>query len=551
MSPAKLTAAGARYTQRKNRSVKSVDQGWQRRAWAHFATPEVRFVATWVGNAMSRARLFAGTRGTDGQVIPLPPSHRASELVAAMAGGITGQAQMLKKFGPHLVVPGEGWIVIRPKLDREERRTGEEWCVLSTSEVQQQGNRLTADINGVAIDIPGDDPDGESDPNVPIAIRVWNPHPEKYMEADSCVRASLEVLDELRLLSAAVAAIARSRLTGRGIVLIPKGTRFPAAPGQSSAEDDLIDVLIEVAETAYREPESAAATVPIFLEVPAETIAAIKRLTFESSFDDLAIKLREEQIRRWANGSDTPPEVLLGMGAANHWSAWSISEDAITYAIEPKLDTFTDAVTTQWLQPALEAERVEGWDEILVHYDTSPLRVRANRSQTALEVYDRGELSGPALRRETGFEESDAPAEAVTPPPPATDDEAGEEQAPADLPVDETNNPPQLQPVAASATPDPAAVADGLLAAADGLIWAALSHAGERLRRTPCAPARSAPRPPTSRPPSCTPASPPAASRSTNYASSTAHGHASRRSPSDTASRPNAWRSSCTTTVAS
>lgn len=481
MTPARLTAAGSRYTQRRGRT-KPVDQAWQTRAWSHFATPEVRFVASWIGNAMSRARLFAGTRGPDGQVTPLPPSHRASELVAGIAGGPDGQSELLKAFGPHLVVPGEGWVIIRPKLNRQDERTGEEWRVLSTSEVKAQGARLTVCIDGVDIEIPGDDPNGEADPDAPVAIRVWNPHPEKHMEADSCVRASLDVLDELRLLSAAVAAIARSRLTGRGIVLIPKGTRFPAAPGQASAEDDLIDVLIEVAETAYREPESAAATVPIFLEVPAETIAAIKRLTFESSFDDLAIKLREEQIRRWATGSDTPPEVLLGMGDSNHWSAWSISEDAITYAIEPKCGTVTHALTTQWLRPLLESEGVADADEVLVWYDTSPLRVRANRSQTALEVYDRKELSGTALRRETGFDESDAPTATAAPPA------AADGQADADLPVDETNSPPQLQPVAAAATPAPPLVSDGLLAAADGLIWAALSHAGERLRRTPLCP---------------------------------------------------------------
>jgi hypothetical protein len=177
------------------------------------------------------------------------------------------------------------------------------------------------------------------------------------------------------------------------------------------------------------------------------------------------------------------------MGDSNHWSAWSISEDAITYAIEPKCGTVAHALTTQWLRPLLVSEGVEDADEVLVWYDTSPLRVRANRSQTALEVYDRKELSGAALRRETGFDEADAPAAAATAPAPAADDgQADEDQAPADLPVGETNNPPQLQPVAAAATPPATDLSDGLLAAADGLIWAALSHAGERLRRTPLCP---------------------------------------------------------------
>ncbi|MEV4968640.1 hypothetical protein AB0K58_30785 [Streptomyces sp. NPDC053808] len=75
---------------------------------------------------------------------------------------------------------------------------------------------------------------------------------------------------------------------------------------------------VEVAETAYKEPESAAATVPIILEVPAEMIGDIKRLTFESDFDSLSKELREECIRRFATGLEMPAEILLGMGNVNH-----------------------------------------------------------------------------------------------------------------------------------------------------------------------------------------------------------------------------------------
>lgn len=484
-----LTAAASRYTSRRIQT-KPVDQTWQTHAWDHYGrVPEVAFVANWTSHAMSGVRLFAGRRAQDGTIEPAPEGHRAAELVAGIAGGPDGQAQLMGDFGRHLTVAGEGWIVICPTLDAQRNQTGETWHVLSTEEVQTQGQRLTVELDGVQVDIAGDDPDGTPDPTAPAAIRVWQPHPRRRLEADSCVRSALDVLDELRLLTAAVSAIARSRLHGRGIVLIPKGARFPTAPGQNDAQDDLIDVLITVAETAYRDPESAAATVPIFLEVPAETIAAIQRLTFESDFDELALKLREEAIRRFATGADTPPEVLLGTGAANHWSAWSISEDAIRYGIEPKARTVTHALTTQWLQLQLAAEGLPDADDWLVWYDTAPLRVRANRAQTALEVYDRNAISAEALRRETGFDESDAPG-AAEDEPDETEDEP-DESAP-ELPAEETTGPPaepagepEPQPLAAAAAPDPM---DGLLAAADGLVWSALSHAGERLRKTPLCP---------------------------------------------------------------
>ncbi|MFD4763108.1 hypothetical protein ACFWOJ_30930 [Streptomyces sp. NPDC058439] len=115
------TSAPASHCTTRGLRPKPVDQGWQLTAWQMYdTTPEVRFFANWVANAMSGALLFAGRRGEDG----------------------------------------------------------------------------------------------------------------------SPVRASIQLLEELTLLNAAVAAIARSRLTGRGVlIIIPKGTRFPSTPVQGTAED--------------------------------------------------------------------------------------------------------------------------------------------------------------------------------------------------------------------------------------------------------------------------------------------------------------------------
>lgn len=488
-----ITAAASRYTSRKLKSgggqAKAPDSGWQERAWAFYdSTPEVRFAAQWISGAMSAATLYAGYLADDGKTIePAPENSRAAEIVAAIAGGPEGQAQLLGRFGPHLVVPGEGWIVVRP----QEKGDGQDWHVLSVQEMRQQGQKLVAEIDGEPVEIPPANPDGGGEDTDPIGIRVWQPHPRRFLEADSPVRASLGLLEELQLLNAAVAAIARSRLTGRGVLLVPQGTKFPSTPVQGDAEDDLIEVFMEVAETAYREPESAAATVPIILEVPAEHIAAIKRLTFESDFDELALKLREEAIRRFATGLDTPAEVVLGMGGINHWGAWALKEEAVTLGVQPRLDIVSHALTTQWLRPLLDGEPDAG--RYVVATDTSGLRVRGNRSQTALEVFKAGAISAAALRRETGFDESDAPtaeeeaarrAEEQPPQQPGQQDgQEQEEPEGTDLPVDETEGEPSTLP--ASAAPGLSAA---VLEAADGLIWAALAAAGEKLRKTPACP---------------------------------------------------------------
>lgn len=494
MTRPKLTAAAARYTSRRIRGAQaaSPDQSWQGRAWdMYHAVPEVRFAAGWIGNAMSGAVLFAGRRGDDGTVERAPDDHLATEIVSQIAGGPDGQAKLLGAFGRHLTIAGEGWILVRPNSEvknPEVEVDGHDWRVLSVREVRTGNNKLTAEVDGVALEIPIGDEASAVDTNAPIPLRVWEPDPERAIEADSPVRTSLDLLEEIQLLNAAVKAIARSRLTGRGILFVPKGTRFPTSNAvQSDAEDDLIEVLMTVAETAIKDPESAAATVPIILEVPAEAIDAFKLLKFDSEFDELAIKLREEAIRRFATGLEIPAEILLGLGDVNHWGAWQLTEEAIRLGIEPKVAVVAHALTQYWLRPILEAEAVTDWHRWMVWYDTAPLRVRGNRSETALQAHDRGVISDEALRRETGFDEDDAPTPAEiarrnsSAPAPA---DQGETPADPDLPVDETTAEPDTAPAGGTPPPD----RDGLYAAADGLIYAALSSAGEKLRRTPACP---------------------------------------------------------------
>ncbi|MEC3995169.1 hypothetical protein VSR01_17165 [Actinacidiphila sp. DG2A-62] len=494
-----LVGSAARYTVATAKTTARTSSiGRQRQAWdCYRAVPEVRSYANWVGNAMSRTILRAGRARSDGTIAAAPSSHPATEYVAAIAGGPDGRRQHLREYGRHLAVAGEGWTIVQP------RDTALVWHVRSVLEVSNRGaGSLEAKIDGDSVLIPAAPPDGQPlDPQAPVAIRVWDPDPADHLQADSPMLGCLDILEELRLLSAAVRAVALSRLTGRGLLFIPKGARFPTKVGpEGAAEDDLIDVLMEVASTAIRDPESAAATVPILVELPAEAIAAIQHLKMDSDFDELLLKLRQEAIGRIAVGADIPAEILLGQGDVNHWTTWSLQEEAIKLGVEPRLDVVCNAYTTQWLRPLLEADRLPDAEEWVVWADTSPLRVRTNRAQTAIEVFQAGGINGRALRRETGFTEDDAPdaetaAHARRTP---ADDDQEQEDTPmprTPLPVDETTNPPARPdtPPAAENTPDVTAAgmpgpSDALVAAVDGLLWHALSSAGEKLRRTPACP---------------------------------------------------------------
>lgn len=483
---ASITAAATRILTKK-KGGSQTSNGLGTIAWDLFDTvPEVGTYADWVANALSGARLYAGKTMPDGTVEPLPDTSRAAELVKSIAGGMDGQKVLLGDFGTNLAVAGEAWLVIIPNRDSDSF-ADDRWVVLSTEEVKAQRGKVKVTIDGEEMDIPEYDPEAPEDPDAPVVMRIWKQSPRKREQATSPVIRAITVLEELRLLNAAVAAIARSRITGRGVLLVPAGTRFPVSPGQDQAEDSLLDTFIEVASTAIREPESAAATVPIVLEVPGDLISGVKWLQFTSDFDALAIQLRDEAIRRFATGADVPAEVLLGLGDTNHWGAWAITAEALKMGAEPRLGLVCQALTNEWLQPLLAAENDPDAADVVVWFDTAALRTSSNKAASALEAFKEGLISAEAARRELGFTDADAPEERPERQPQQDEEAPTADSEGEDLPVDTTQEAPATQPgqdtVTASATLAPA-----LIAAVDGIVWSALATAGQKIMRTPACP---------------------------------------------------------------
>lgn len=479
-----ITAAASRILTRKGgKSSGGKGNGWQPVALdLAEEVPEVGQYAEWMANASSKVTLFAGKRGPDGEIIPAPAGSRPAELVAAIAGGPDGQAQLLSDFAWNLSVTGEAWLIIIPDKDADTFN-GDRWEVLSVEEAIPQRGKLKATIDGVDMEIAEYDPDNPPAADEPAYMRVYRPSKRRKQEATSPVRSSIVVLEELRLLNAAVAAVARSRITGRGVLLVPSGTRFPATPGQEQAEDSLLDTFIEVASTAIREPESAAATVPILLEIPGDRINGVKWLDFGVGFDTMLIQLRDEAIRRFAAGVNVPAEQLLGVGGMNHWGAWAVSAEAISTGVEPTVAIPCNALTTEWLQPILDAEGDPEAGEWLVWYDSSGLRTSSNKAAAALEAFKEGLISDEAARREIGFTEADKPSTAPVQPLP--------EEAPMSLPVDQIQQPPTTQPgvdLAAAAVPLSLPAYGPLVDAVDGLVWAALTSSGHKQRLTSSVP---------------------------------------------------------------
>jgi hypothetical protein len=90
-------------------------------------------------------------------------------------------------------------------------------------------------------------------------------------------------------------------------------------------------------------------------------------------------------------------------------SAWQVDEAALKTNIAPDAELICQAITEGYLQPRLKASGVEDFANWVVWYDMSELALRPDRSADAFQAYDRMEINGTALRRETGFDESDKP----------------------------------------------------------------------------------------------------------------------------------------------
>jgi hypothetical protein len=136
-------------------------------------------------------------------------------------------------------------------------------------------------------------------------------------------------------------------------------------------------------------------------------------ISFARPLDSAAMDMRTELIRRLALGLDAPPEVLMGNGASNHWSAWQIAEDFVKLHIMPVIGLIRDALVREYLRPVLEANGIMNPQDYTIEADASALTLRPNRSAEALQLNAAGLITDAAAREALGFGEEDAPEESA------------------------------------------------------------------------------------------------------------------------------------------
>lgn len=379
---------------RQRRSTRA--RAWQAEAWKYYdQIGELRYATNWFSSALARADLYIARKNSENKPERVASGPGVDALAELTRQGAT---RLLKKMAQHHFVTGEMYLIGRQVAGRDS------WDIFSASEVRYLNDKWVLDL--------GDGVRKEELSPSDAVIRLWNPHPNKHAEPDSPVRAVLDDLEEIRLLTSHIRAQILSRLAGAGILVLPQEMTFarpPVVEGQThtvSSTDEFMKTLAQVMGTAISDPGDPSATVPIIIQAPGEVIEKITHLKFWSELDKEAAEMRTKAVARFALGVDMPPEVLTGTSEANHWGAWAIEESTIKAHIEPALDLMCEQLTNEFLW------EVTGDETLFIAYDTTDLKLRPNRSKEALEVYDRGELGATALRRETGFVEDDAPTDA-------------------------------------------------------------------------------------------------------------------------------------------
>lgn len=409
-----VLASGVRVTRGTGEKFRRLSQAWQQQAFGYYNTVgECWYASQFYSRALAKLRLFAGEINEQGEIVELEPAHPASELLARVQDPGGGRSQLQGNYGKLMFLNGEGFLTVSVENDMEA------WEFLSVSELRlnSTGGYVRFRAPGVAPEDlagAGDDmfepADGET-----VVYRMWRRHPEYSWLADAPIRGVLELFEELQLLQLAVRARAKSRAVQAGIVYVPNELDLNGADGvndEDPAQDPFMDLLIRTMTTAIQNPGSAAAVAPIVVRGPAEFAESLRKIDLYDMTESYPeTGLRSEIIKRIATGLDMPPELLLGMTDANHWTAWQIDDQTWSAHLQPVAQQMCDDFTSAYLRPAAREEGIDSWASLVVGYDAADVINHPDRAKDAMSVYDRGGLSRATLREVTGFGDDDAPSE--------------------------------------------------------------------------------------------------------------------------------------------
>lgn len=388
---------------------------WQREAWGYYhSIGEFNFaIDSWLSNALSRVRLYLG-QITPGSDEPTPVTEGPlAQIVANLAGGIAGQAQMLKRLAVQLSVPGDSYIVHEDLPNPANGYPGQYPDVRTFRTYSNSEIRIVGRSPVLSYQVNSERAIWRPLAKESLVSRVWWPDPEFQWRATSPAEAALPILREIDMYNRYIIAMLLSRVASNGLLFIPEEITLPVKPQFKDAADPFMAELIEIGSRGVKNPGSASAAFPMPIKVKGEWIEKIKHMTFATDISEHIVEHRDRALVRLANTCNMPAGVTNGNQDANHWSAWQTSEDSVKIHMSPICETIVQALTETYLAPMAAAAGLSLFapdgSQYVIWYDPSALVQQPDRSGEAKDAHDRLVISDEAYLREIGLDAADAP----------------------------------------------------------------------------------------------------------------------------------------------
>lgn len=409
-NPRSLVAATAQVDLSEATSWKTWKFGnkdWQTEAWRLYdVIPELHKLSGRIGDSVSQARLYVTEVDETGEEQAEVTEERIRQLAAVPLGTGAQRDDNLRLAGIDLAIGGECWIVGEGAASDTAGKRGA-WFVVTGAALKREGDTVTVkrpqNRGGSKLRLT----DG-----VDLLIRCWRPHPNDIDQADSFTRAAIVPLREIELLTKREFAELDSRLTGAGIMFLPEGVDFPRAETDPDGLAGFMAYVQRAAAASMVNQGDARSMVPIMATVPdhvLEHLDKLKPTTFWSELSAEIGEMKDKAIGRLATSAEIPGEVLTGIGDANHWTAWLVSEEGIRW-IKGYLSLIADALTRGFLRLALTSMGVANPERYAFAFDTSTLAARPNRIDDATTLHDRFLISDEAMVQAAAFDVEQMPS---------------------------------------------------------------------------------------------------------------------------------------------
>ena len=391
------------------------NNSWEDVAWDYYdLIGEISIAANLIAATASRIRLFVGYVDdetadpkpvTEASIVPTELKTASRDALDTLFNSTPGGSPgLIKRMALNLFIAGDGYLV----QDRSNPLQTQ-WSFQSTSALKFfQDNISIESFRGQPLETqrrlrPND-----------YFCRIYRPHPRYDADADSSLRASLDLCEELLLLAKSSRSTIRSRLNA-GILLIPDELIASKKQEDEDTPDLAQDIYEALAKPLGYEDDPVSA-VPTIITGPGSSLNLIKFLQISRAFDEKHQEQLDRVLDRILASLDIPKEVVAGVGELKYANSTQVEESLLQNHIQPLILTICDALTKAYLRPILESPS-GGFagdpllSRLVIWYDPSGISARPDRESSSRTGLENNSISQAAWRRANGYSDNDAPTQ--------------------------------------------------------------------------------------------------------------------------------------------